>query len=621
MADEVDRLQLFEQGGAIEVPVAAHRGRAGGAVAARRRGAAGADPERGDARLSVEPGGARAGRRRSSRAPSGSSTSCRSAFRRAPSSCASSPSGPDELRAWVEANWRRREGGGPASGSDEVTLLAAGAGDRAACRPWCARCSSPMRRRRCSGSAALPRGQRDGARAGASERSPDRRHAQAQPTSARWASCARSAPLEPELQLADLSWLGISPLRGMCAALFDPPRDPSVAATGSTACAWSRTSRARRRAALLALGWLLARLGWTGTRRLADGAGNAPLAGDAQGRQAGDARAGDRARAAATAWPRSSCTRGKRHLVAGARQPAFTCAGPTCRRARSRRAATRTPSCSPPALGSRGRDPVFRDALALRRRAGASVREPDAATRARRRLGLRRRPTRSRARRPTRFVAIVAGVLADARAGARGARRRLDAQGDVSPAGVAGVSRARRVAARRDLLWRRALRAARSSRLQLSDGARGAARSRAARRRSRASHRRRAAAGGGRGAVPAEAGASRRSAAPRSGAPRHGARRTHGVAVSRHAGAQGDARAGGAGLRRQARQLARDADGAGAVGGGARASSPPSASRRPRRWRRRFWDRAGAVPIQLVHAIDQRWIVDRAAAQKWRDRI
>jgi len=32
-------------------------------------------------------------------------------------------------------------------------------------------------------------------------------------------------------------------------------------------------------------------------------------------------------------------------------------------------------------------------------------------------------------------------------------------------------------------------------------------------------------------------------------------------------------------------------------------------------------DPPGAVPIQLVRAIDQRWIVDRAAAQKWRDKI
>ncbi|MCA1664005.1 MAG: 6-phosphogluconolactonase [Myxococcales bacterium] len=30
---------------------------------------------------------------------------------------------------------------------------------------------------------------------------------------------------------------------------------------------------------------------------------------------------------------------------------------------------------------------------------------------------------------------------------------------------------------------------------------------------------------------------------------------------------------------------------------------------------------AGAVPIQLVRAIDQRWLVDRTAAQKWRDEI
>ncbi|HWE27343.1 MAG TPA: 6-phosphogluconolactonase [Polyangia bacterium] len=29
----------------------------------------------------------------------------------------------------------------------------------------------------------------------------------------------------------------------------------------------------------------------------------------------------------------------------------------------------------------------------------------------------------------------------------------------------------------------------------------------------------------------------------------------------------------------------------------------------------------GAVPIQLVRAIDQRWLVDRLAAQKWRDKI
>ena len=36
------------------------------------------------------------------------------------------PEEPDGLRAWVEANWRRREGGGPASGSDEVTLWASG---------------------------------------------------------------------------------------------------------------------------------------------------------------------------------------------------------------------------------------------------------------------------------------------------------------------------------------------------------------------------------------------------------------------------------------------------------------------------------------------------------------
>jgi len=32
-------------------------------------------------------------------------------------------------------------------------------------------------------------------------------------------------------------------------------------------------------------------------------------------------------------------------------------------------------------------------------------------------------------------------------------------------------------------------------------------------------------------------------------------------------------------------------------------------------------ERDGVVPIQLVRAIDQRWIVDRVAAQKWREKI
>ena len=68
-----------------------------------------------------------------------------------------------------------------------------------------------------------------GARAGAPGRSADRRHAQARRREAASRElCAHRRRAIPSCELADLSWIGISPLRGMCAALFDPPRDPSV---------------------------------------------------------------------------------------------------------------------------------------------------------------------------------------------------------------------------------------------------------------------------------------------------------------------------------------------------------------------------------------------------------
>jgi len=72
---------------------------------------------------------------------------------------------------------------------------------------------------------------------------------------------------EPSLQLADLSWIGISPLRGMCAALFDPPRDPSALFKLDRVRVVSNIQGTQARG-LLALGWLMARLGWTEPRRI-----------------------------------------------------------------------------------------------------------------------------------------------------------------------------------------------------------------------------------------------------------------------------------------------------------------------------------------------------------------
>ena len=466
--------------------------------------------------------------------------------------------------------------------------------------------------------AALPPPRRGGARARAPGRSADRRHAQARrrggPRRAvrdrRARARAASSPI--------CRGSGISPLRGMCAALFDPPRDPRALERLDRVRVVSNIHGTQARG-LLALGWLASRLGWSDVARVADERRRAPLAGDAaQGRQPVTLELATEPGGATTAWPRSSCT-------------------PAATSGRSR--ATRSIDVRGPDLPPRSQ-PARSHSDAELLGVGARL------ARARRRLPrrARRAPRRLvRVMNPTRTERGDVWVYDDA--GGGGARRRRARSSPSSPAcspiarwrawrwpaarrrrrctallGVAGLSRARRVAARRDLLRRRALRAARSPRLELSHGARGAARSRAARRRSRAPHR----AASGRPRRRRRSTSS--SCAPlgdrraRPGAPRHGARRAHRVAVSRHAGADRDARAGGAGATcDKLDELARDADGAGAVGGGARDDHRASARRRPTRWPRRCCGPPGAVPIQLVRATDQRWLVDRAAAQKWRD--
>src|SRR5262249_52267211 len=78
------------------------------------------------------------------------------------------------------------------------------------------------------------------------------------------------ARAEPDLELTDLSWLGISPLRGMCAAMFDPPRDPARLGTIDRVRATSNIVKGTQARALLAVGWLMARLGWSQPKRLPD---------------------------------------------------------------------------------------------------------------------------------------------------------------------------------------------------------------------------------------------------------------------------------------------------------------------------------------------------------------
>jgi glucose-6-phosphate dehydrogenase assembly protein OpcA len=65
----------------------------------------------------------------------------------------------------------------------------------------------------------------------------------------------------PQLELVDLAWLGISPLRGLTASMFDPPRDPSPLWKLDEVTVISGVDTVQVRG-LLMLGWLGARLGW-----------------------------------------------------------------------------------------------------------------------------------------------------------------------------------------------------------------------------------------------------------------------------------------------------------------------------------------------------------------------
>ncbi len=72
----------------------------------------------------------------------------------------------------------------------------------------------------------------------------------------------------PKLEIADLAWLGISPLRGLLAALFDPPHDAAPLAALDEVNVVSGVDGVQVRA-LLMLGWLGARLRWTEARQQA----------------------------------------------------------------------------------------------------------------------------------------------------------------------------------------------------------------------------------------------------------------------------------------------------------------------------------------------------------------
>lgn len=356
MSDDTDRLVVFESGGAIEVPV----GRIEAELAALWRRAAEARPgqvPRAVTRaclwnlvIRVEGETQFTHAKRlvddlAQRIPA------RTIVMR------SEPEGEERLRAWVEANWRRPDGG-QASGSDEITLQAGGK---------------------------------------AIERLPSLVRALVfadAPTAMFWPGAlpAKSAVVrelvhqtdrlivdtrkltderglgelcqigrdEPELQLADLSWIGISPLRGMCAALFDPPRDPSRLQALTRVRVTSNIQGTQARG-LLALGWLTSRLGWKQPKRLGDE--------PALRRWQATRRDGQPVLLELATAP------GGNHGVAGlelqagdavwslTRDTAIHVRGPDCP-ARTQPARSHTDAeLLATALGMRGRDTLFRDAL------------------------------------------------------------------------------------------------------------------------------------------------------------------------------------------------------------------------------------------------------------------
>lgn len=170
-----------------------------------------------------------------------------------------------EIHAWVETNWRRAEGGQVANGSDEVTLTATGRAvgrllslvrsllipDAPSAMMWVGpppAASAPVRDL-----------------LGEIDRLiVDTRKL---PSEIGLAELAALAAQHPHLELADLSWLGIAPLRGLCASLFDPPHDSSPLEVLDRVRVVSGVSGTQSRG-LLALGWLGARLGWRDYRRV-----------------------------------------------------------------------------------------------------------------------------------------------------------------------------------------------------------------------------------------------------------------------------------------------------------------------------------------------------------------
>ncbi len=275
----------------------------------------------------------------------------------------------DRVRAFIETNWMH-PGGGVATGSDEITLIAGG---RAAARlPSLARAllsSDAPTALLWLGPPPPSGGQKDSDHEAALLGEIDRLIIDTRKTSERdligFADLARR---KPELEVVDLAWLGLHAWRSLLAQLFDPPFNPADLTTMQSVRVVTEVQGAQA-SGLALLGWLASRLGWKNflverataepgqTRRqlvAATGSGHAV-------HLQLDARSGPVPRGIASV----ALSGGARQWTLDRQEVGIVVGAPDLAPRFAPKRSRTDAELAIIALGPRGRDPVFREALSV----------------------------------------------------------------------------------------------------------------------------------------------------------------------------------------------------------------------------------------------------------------
>jgi glucose-6-phosphate dehydrogenase assembly protein OpcA len=172
------------------------------------------------------------------------------------------------LRAWVEANWRTSDHG--ESGSDEITLAAGGPSGARLPSLVRALCVTDLPRALLWWSSSL--GEKGPTRDLLGEIDRLIIDTRKLPSDAGLAEYVEVMDAHPDVDLVDCAWLAARPLRGLCASMFDPPRDTGRLQALTRVRVIAGVSGCPS-GALLTLGWLSSRLGWHGHRKIDGGPG------------------------------------------------------------------------------------------------------------------------------------------------------------------------------------------------------------------------------------------------------------------------------------------------------------------------------------------------------------